>query len=344
MKRICVSLLCAAGIFNSAHAQIGKLEEVDNLKKILETSNKDTVAWLHGGVLQVGLNQGMLHNWAAGGEVASMTVSGVFSGYLTRLFHNHIWSNNLDMTYSLFYAYSNRFVPRKIDDRIDFTSKYGIRLNPEKDFYFTTLFNFKSQFTRGYDYALPDWRDQPTSDFMSPAYFILAAGIEYRKGTDISFFLSPAAARLTTASTLYTSRLPEGAFGIKNGETSRLEFGAYFSGRYKVDITPDLMYKTRLDLYTNYLAKDTRDNNGVVVKRDNPGNIDVLWDNLVSWKMTRFVSAVLGLTMIYDNDLPYSPTYIDPTSGEVRQKNEPGKDLGWVQFRQQLTLGFEYRF
>jgi len=343
MKRIYCTLLCAAG-FTAASAQIGKLDEVDNLKKILETTNKDTVAWLHGGVLQVGLNQGLLHNWAAGGEVASLTVNGVFSGYLNRLYHNHIWSNNLDMTYSLFYAYSNRFVPRKMDDRIDFTSKYGLRLRPDKDFFLTALFNFKSQFTQGFDYTLPGWEKQPTSDFLSPAYFILAAGMEYRRGTDMTFFLSPAAARLTTASTIYTTRAPEGAFGIENGKTSRFEFGAYFSGRYKVDITPSLMYKTRLDLYTNYLAKDTRDNTGKIVKRDNPGNVDVLWDNLISWKMSRFISAVVGATVIYDNDLPYSPDYVDAATGEVHQKDEPAKNLGWVQLRQLLTLGFEYRF
>ncbi len=344
MKKMYFSLLLAAGLSTMANAQIGKLdEEVDLLKKLLETTNKDTVAWLHGGVLQIGINQGLLHNWAAGGEVSSLTTNGVFNGYLTRLYHRHVWSNNLDMTYSLFYAHSNQFVPRKMDDRIDFTSKYGIQLDTGNGFYITTLFNFKSQFTRGFDYSLPDWELNPASDFMSPAYFTLALGLEYRKGTDLTLFFSPAAARITTASTRYTTLAPEGAFGIEFGKTSRFEFGAYFSGRYRVDITPDISYRTRVDLYSNYLAKDRKDDLGNIVKRDNPGNVDVLWDNLVSWKLARFFSVVVGATFIYDNDLPYSPTYVDE-AGLTQTKNEPTKGMGWIQMRQLLTLGFEYRF
>ncbi len=38
-----------------------------------------------------------------------------------------------------------------------------------------------------------------TSKFLSPAYFTLAAGLEYRRGSDISLFLSPLAARVTLA-------------------------------------------------------------------------------------------------------------------------------------------------
>ncbi len=342
MKKIIYSLLLATGVISGAQAQMLN-EEVDALKKLLETTNKDTVAWLHGGVLQIGINQGMLHNWPAGGEVSSLTTNGVFNGYLTRLYHRHVWTNNLDLTYSLFYAHSNQFVPRKMDDRIDFTSKYGIQLDTSNGFYLTALFNFKSQFTRGFDYSISDWENNPTSDFMSPAYFTLALGMEYRKGTDFTLFFSPAAARITTASTNYTTLLPEGAFGIEYGKTSRFEFGAYFSGRYKVDFTPDVSYRTRLDLYSNYLAKDRKDNMGNIVKRDNPGNVDVLWDNLVSWKLARFFSVVVGATFIYDNDLPYSPNYIDE-AGIEQTKNEPGKNLGWIQMRQLLTLGFEYRF
>src|SRR5947208_1819841 len=98
-----------------------QLSETEKVKKSLTAENKDTVAWLHNGALNLGLNEGFLHNWAAGGEVASLTVDGLFSGSLTRLYHNHVWTNNLELAYSLFYAYSNHFVPRKVDDRIDFT-------------------------------------------------------------------------------------------------------------------------------------------------------------------------------------------------------------------------------
>lgn len=339
MKRLILFLFLGLSL-----AVKGQLKRTDTIRAGITTENKDTVAWLYNGTINLGINQGFLHNWAAGGEIASVTVNGLVNANLTRLYHRHVWSNNLDMNYSLFYAYSNEFIPRKLDDRIDFTSKYGYQIDTSAGFFLTGLFNFKSQFTKGYDYDLPNFDTMPTSDFLSPAYFILAPGIEYRQGTALSLFLSPAAVRLTTASLEYTNRDPEGAFGVAFGETTRWELGAYFSGRYTVNITDDLSYRTRVDLYSNYLAKDYTDSLGNVVKEDDPGNIDILFDNLFSWKIAKYFSVNLGATFIYDNDLPYDKYTIDEVTGDKVLKDDPGKDLGWWQIKQLFTIGFQYKF
>ena len=332
-------LLCICPLALFSNAQVVK---TDDVKKSMETTNKDTVAWIHGGVFNVGANEGFLHNWAAGGELASLTLNGIFSGHLDHLNNQKIWSNNLDLTYGLTYFYSSGFLPHKTDDRIDFTSKYGVRIDSQ-NFYITGLFNFKSQFTKGFDYTMPKWDTMSTSKFLSPAYFTAALGMEYRKGSDVSLFLSPAAARLTIVDQQYTSRSKEGAFGVGYNKTSSFQFGAYFSGRYIANIKKNMTYKTRLDLYTNYLAKDTKDSVGNVVKRDNPGNISFLFDNLFSWKLTRSFGITIGATFIYDNNLPYSKTYVDNT-GTTINKNLPGDELGWLQMKQIFSLGLEYKF
>lgn len=340
MKKIFLCIIVCIFAITQSYAQ---LKKVDDVQKALETTNKDTIAWAYGGVMDIGINEGFLHNWAAGGELASLTVNGIFSGHLDRLHKRDIWSNNLDMTYGLTYAYSQDFLPHKTDDRIDFTSKYGYRMDTVKNFYFTTLFNFKSQFTKGYDYTNPNWRNVPTSTFFSPAYFTTAIGFEYRKGSDISLFLSPFAARLTLADKDYTQG-PDGAFGIPHDKTSYYELGAYFSGRYQTTINKKLTLKTRVDLYCNYLAKNTKDStNTYVIKKDNPGNISVLFDNLVSWKVSKFFNFIIGATFIYDNNIPYVSTYVN-TAGVTVQKDDPGKGLGWLQVKQVFTLGFEYKF
>jgi hypothetical protein len=339
MKKILLPvIICFCGLL--ANAQIGK---VDDMKKSMETSNKDTIAWTHGGVLAIGINEGFLHNWASGGELASLTANGIFSGHLDRLHNREIWSNNLDMTYGLNYTYSTGFLPHKTDDRIDFTSKYGRRIDTGKNLYFTGLFNFKSQFTKGYDYTAPNWDTFSTSKFFSPAYFTLALGLEYRRGSDVSLFLSPVAARLTLVDKDYTSKSPEGAFGVPYNERHLIQLGAYFSGRYRVEINNHMVFKTRLDLYSNYLAKDTKDSTGAIIKKDNPGNISILFDNLFSWKISKFFNVILGATFMYDNNIPYSKTYIDATGAEV-PKNQPGEGLGWVQLKQVFSLGMEYKF
>ena len=328
----------------SSTASMAQLKNTDEFKKKMTIETRDTVAWLHGGVAYLCINQAFLHNWAAGGEVLSLTINGTFSGYLNRIYHRHIWSNNLDMTYSLLYAFSNHFVPRKIDDRFDFTSKYGYQLDQKGKLFFSGLMNFRTQFSKGYDYNQPNWQSKPTSDAFSPAYLTYALGIEYREGTKYSLFLSPIAARLIFADKLYTSMSPAGAFGIENGKTSRFELGAYFSGRYQTEINKKLLYRTRLDLYSNYLAKDVKDATGTVVKQDNPGNIDILWDNFFSYKLNKFMGVTIGLTAIYDNDLPYQDSYVDASSGNTVKKNEPGTGFGWWQIKQALSLGLEYRF
>ena len=340
MRKICTAMLLLAA---STTVSFGQVSQTDKIKSALSTENKDTVAWIHGGDLVLGMNQGFLHNWAAGGEVVSLAVDGLFSGNITRLYHNQVWTNTLDASYSLFYAYSNGFVPRKVDDRLDFTSKYGSKLKHSKDIYFTGLFNFKSQFTKAYDYSVPNWQNTPISDFLSPAYLTLAVGMEYRKGANISLFLSPLALRMTLASTKYTSRDPQGAFGIDYNKTSRMELGAYFSGRYQHDITPNINFKTRLDLYANYLAKNTNDSAGNVIKKDNPGNVDVYWDNMISIKLGKRFHLNIGITAIYDNDLPYENTYTDAVTHLQVSKNEPGSGLGWLQLKEVMTFGFVYK-
>ena len=159
--------LCFALLLFSTNSQ-GQLAATDNVRTALSADYKDTVAWVVTGSTSLGINQGFLHNWAAGGELASLTVNSIFSGVAARYNRRHIWTNNLDLFYSLYYAYSQGFLPRKTDDRIDFTSKYGYLLDSGGSFYLAGLFNFRSQFSPGYDYAAENYQDYPTSRFLSP--------------------------------------------------------------------------------------------------------------------------------------------------------------------------------
>lgn len=333
-----VSILMSAA---ASQAQLSYYEELS--KKNAETKNVDTVAWIYNGTFNLGFNQGILHNWAAGGELASLTVNSVFNGSLVRYNKRILWTNNLDAAYGLFYAYSNSFKPRKTDDRIDITSKYGYRLSDSGNFYVTGLFNAKSQFTKGYNYDAPEWDTFSTSKFFSPLYLTFAPGIEFRKGSQISVFFSPAAVRFTFVDRYYTNMYEAGAFGVENGKNTRLELGAYMTARYVKDFNKSISFRSRLDLYSNYLAKDSYDTQGALVKKDNPGNIDILLDNFVSFKFYKYFSVNLGVVAIYDNDVPYMKTFTD-ANGAAQPKNEPYEGLGWWQVKQILSFGFNYKF
>ncbi len=96
-------------------------------------------------------------------------------------------------------------------------------------------------------------------------------------------------------------------------------------------------------MYSNYLAKNVKDELGVVVKKDNPGNIDILWDNFISFKFYKYFSINFGLVAIYDNDVPYNKTYLD-ANGIEQNKDEPYEGLGWWQIKQVMSVGFNYKF
>jgi hypothetical protein len=332
------ALLLSALLITGFYAMAQDLSYSEMAKKYTETKNIDTVAWIYSGTLTMGINQGILHNWAAGGELASLTLNGQFNGTITRYYNRSVWSNTFDAAYGLFYAYSNSFVPRKTDDRIDFTSKYGYRLSKTSDLYFTGLLNAKTQFSKGYNYDQPDWDTFSTSNFLSPLYITIAPGIEYRKGSNLTLFFSPVASRLTFVSDYYTLQDSAGMYGVEYGKTVRFELGAYFSGRYTKDFTKNISYRGRLDLYCNYLAKN-KEVGGMIVKKDNPGNIDILIDNAISFKFYKFFSMNLGLVAIYDNDVPYESLLSDGTA-----QKEPVNGLGWWQLKQFMSFGFNYKF
>ncbi|MBL7755483.1 MAG: DUF3078 domain-containing protein [Chitinophagaceae bacterium] len=332
----------ALGSYGQRDKESDKLQ--GDLKTKVEAKNE---GWSKSGLINIGLTQGMLENWAAGGERLSLAVNGQFNGIAARVKGNKVWENTCDLFYGLNYVESNAFKPRKIDDRIDVSSRYG--LQPKKwtvsknrikrNTYLMGLFRFQSQFTPGYDYSLPNYEAAPISEFMSPAYFTLALGAEYRGGEKFSLFFSPIAAKFTTVHSNYTVAGP--AFGVPKGKTNRLELGAYLTARYKTNLTSNVLYSTRLDLYSNYLAKNTVEN-GLVVRKDNPGNIDILWDNFFAIKISKFIGAGLGVTFLYDNDQPGQKTKTTTdANGIVTKTYGP---LGWIQLKQVLNVGFSYKF
>ena len=113
-----------------------------------------------------------------------------------------------------------------------------------------------------------------------------------------------------------------------------MEMGAYLTAKYSTKIAKLVAYSTRLDLYSNYLAKNKTMPEGYI-RKDNPGNIDILWDNDINFKIARFIGVGFGLTMIYDNDQP----------GQKNEKNNTAYGpLGWWQLKQLFNVRFNYTF
>ena len=138
----------------------------------------------------VNINQGALSNWVSGGEESVLGVNALFNYAINFRSGKNTWDNYFDLALGFQNATSFGSF-RKIDDRIDVTSKYGHSINHH--WYIGVLTNFNSQTLAGYDYN--EKGTQKISDFLTPGKIILSPGMDYKTISRFSLFTSPVTVR-----------------------------------------------------------------------------------------------------------------------------------------------------
>jgi len=297
--------------------------QVTEAEKNLRTLTADTTqGWKTGGVFAINLAQTSLTNWAAGGQ-NSVAVNGLFSMFANMKRGKSVWDNSLNVGYGLLKQGKNSDF-MKTDDKIDFLSKYG--QEAFKNFYYAALLNFKTQMTAGYNY--PDVTNK-ISDLFSPAYLLLAVGMDYKPNANFSAFVAPLTAKFTfvTDDTLSA----HGAYGVTPGETSKSEIGGYIRAIYtkndfKGEFMKNIAFTTKIDLFSNYL--------------DNPQNIDVSWETQIAMKVNKYISVNFNTHLLYDDNILIALDRND--DGDMTDPDDiPGKR---IQFKEILGVGFSYNF
>lgn len=285
-----------------------------------EAAVKDT-SWTTGGTAALNFSQVFLQNWAAGGQ------SSVSGTALVQLFGNYsrgniTWDNNLDLAYGLL-RQGDQGVVIKTDDRIDFTSKFGKKASEK--WYYSGLVNFRTQFAPGYELldGVPN-QNNLISDLLAPAYTLVALGMDFKPSPKFTAFISPATYKLTIV--MNDSLANIGAFGVDPGENLRSEIGGYVRIGYTSDIVENVSLTTRIDLFSNYL--------------NNPQNIDINWEMLISMKINKFLSATIATQLLYDDDITLQKK--DPVL-EDGVVIDSGRGPG-VQFKEVFGLGLSYKF
>jgi hypothetical protein len=294
-------------------AMICAFSQVTEAEKTLKTQKVDTVlGWKKGGVININTAQTSLTNWAAGGQ-SSMAIGGLLSLYAHNKKDKSLWENYLDLAYGSMKQKSQNWW--KTDDRIDFTSKYGLKAADK--LYYAALVNFKTQIDKGYNY--PNDSDV-ISKFLAPGYLLAALGLDYQPSDNFAVFFAPLTAKLTFV--MDDTLASHGAFGVDPGDKLKSEFGGYLRSTLKLNLMENIALQTKLDLFSNYL-KDF-------------GNIDVSWETLISMKVNKFISATLSTILLYDDDIVI-----------VTGKNSDGTaktDKSLIQFKEILAVGFSMKF
>jgi hypothetical protein len=313
MRRSFLTAILLVCTFGLLHAQTdwmktSREEASGKIKKdASDTTNK---VWKKGGTFNLNVNQGSLTNWAAGGDKFSFSVASSLSAFAFYKKGRHSWDNVLNLAYG--YVNTTSLGGRKSDDLISITSKYGYDIG--KNFYLSGLVDLRTQFTDGYLYT--DTSKTLSSRFFAPAYLVLSPGLDYKPTDQFSIFFSPVTGRYVFVMDNYLSS--RAAFGVDTGRHVKSEFGAYLTINTVQTLAKGIVYKGRLDLYSNY--------------RNNPQNVDLYMTNSLNLAVNKYISAVVSLDMIYDDDVK---SFVNPKTGVLGPR---------LQVKQVIGVGFSAKF
>ncbi len=302
-------LLCLLLNISLLYAQDATIKNIQSeSRRTIQKDVPDTLnnAWFKGGNLNLNGTQGTLKNWASGGDKFSMAINTYLNYFVFYKKGKSNWDNTFDFNFG--YLQSSSIGSRKNDDRFDFLSKYGYNFNGK--WYLTGLTNLRSQLFDGYSFD--ETESTLTSTFLSPAYLLVSAGIDFKPITNLSLFISPISTRYIIVANKKLAAM--GLYGVPAGKSYINEIGAFSTMNWVKTINKNISYRGRIDLFSNYKKK--------------PGNIDVYITNYFSFKISRSFSASYGLDLIYDDD--------------VRLFGKDGTSAG-LQLKSLIGLGFQMK-
>ncbi|WP_298878901.1 DUF3078 domain-containing protein [uncultured Polaribacter sp.] len=242
-----------------------------------EKKKKDSIpVWKIHGRFAFIFNQSSFSNWSSGGE---NTVAGNFNvNYDFNYKKDNVnWDSRIITGYGISHLSEKGF--RKTDDRFEFNSLLGIKTTTY--WFFSFIGNFKTQYTKGYDY-----KKEPktlVSEFLSPAYLTFGPGMLWKKSDNLNLNIAPATARFTFVNDFFS-----GKFGVDEGKNSAFSLGFNLSGYYKFSLMENIEMENVLTMYTDYLA--------------NVGNIDIDYQTNIRFKVNKHIKMQMTFHSIMDDN------------------------------------------
>ena len=276
-----ITLFLSATVLFQSFAQDITVKEFQKVAfKELKPLEKD--GWQKTGTFIININQGALRNWAGGGEQNTLGFTTLLNYNINHKKGKITWNNYFDIALGFQNASSyGQF--RKLDDRIDITSKYGYQFS--KKWYTALLVNFNTQLLAGYNYT--DTVNTKISNLLTPGKILLSAGIDFRPDKSFTLFLSPITTRFIVKNDndFYSTN----KYGVAANRKSYTELGAFATAKYTKKFSPWAFYTGRLDLFSNY-------------NRD-PENVDLFFTNLLTMKFNKWLATNISVDMVYDDDV-----------------------------------------
>ncbi|MGE5348135.1 MAG: DUF3078 domain-containing protein [Actinomycetota bacterium] len=268
------------------------------------------------------LSQGVVSNWAKGGENNVSTVLDVTSALN---YNNKITKVNsaTSARFALGLQASGKYDGiRKNLDILEINSKVNHKAFGKFDL--SGIFQFKSQFLPGYTYP-NDTTSVMVSKFFNPATFILGYGLEYKPDKNTSISFSPLSYKGTFVTD--TARINQTKYGIAGDKRSKNELGAYLTINSKLVLFEKINMSNRVQFFSNFLSK--------------PQNVDVDWEMIATMPLNWFTDLRVNVHLIYDDNtqLPVFDRGEPVLGTDGKQKKAP-----MVQFKELLGVSFVFKF
>ncbi len=231
-------------------------------------------------------NQSTFNNWLAGGENNISGTAGINYDVNYKK-DDWTWDNKFIASYGVVKTKTSAFA-KKTDDRLEINSLLGKKASG--DWSYSGFLNFKTQFTKGYEYSKDDLgREIRTeyTNFLSPGYLLVGPGMLWKKSDNLKVNLSPLTSKFTFVDADRT--LPnEAYFGVDEGESMRYELGFNASAYYKFAVVANVTFENILNLYSNYL--------------EDPQNVDLDYQLNVVMRINKFLSTNISFQTVYDDN------------------------------------------
>jgi hypothetical protein len=272
--------------------------------------------WRIGGDGTVGFSQTYLENWKKGGQSA-LSLHIILKGFANYSSSDNKvkWENSGEIRNGWIRPGGNEAELQKNDDKFEITSRFG--LSAFKKWYYSSEFNYETQFFNGYKYPTSKNPD-PISSFMSPARTFFKVGLDYKPNKNFSLFLSPIT--LKNVFVKDTARIDQTKFGIDADKRGFWEPGMNTDLSYRKDINPNISYQTKYKMFINY--------------RQPFNNLDINWENTLVMQLTDHINMRLMIHMIYDDDVLF-PVY---NANDEKIGEEPK-----IQLKEFINIGFTYK-
>ncbi len=260
---------------SAREAIMSMLEETISRPEKLEKKIKPKGPWTIGGIESIQLSQAYLENWSKGGENSIALQSDLkFSANYKK--NKNEWENFV--RHKIGIISSESYQTQINNDQIEANSKYGLKAS--KKWYYSSLFNFKSQFFNGYNNKE---RESITSSFMSPAYFTLAIGMDYKKNKNFTLLLSPFTSKITFV--LDTAKVNQTDYKISKDKKASFNSGASIVNIINWEISTELNLKSNLDAFIGYFNEES------ITQVD--------WELIFDMRINRYLSTTINTQLRY---------------------------------------------